>query len=111
LIFRPNGLSLPISQNPSKGLWRIGPKHDPKTSEISYSPDYQEIRDFNWPNIIDIALQTNEKDVVYDEDLIELVGELGNRYGTCRKIYRKLYVAQASTEAEIIGVIGGYTSH
>src|SRR5471032_2665032 len=39
--------------------------------------DYQEIRDFNWPNIIDIALQTNEKDVVYDEDLIELVGELG----------------------------------
>jgi hypothetical protein len=51
--------------------------YDPKTSEISYSPDYQEIRDFNWPNIIDIALQTNEKDVVYDEDLIELVGELG----------------------------------
>jgi hypothetical protein len=59
--------------------------YDPETSEFSYSPDYQKIQDFNWPNVIDIELQTNEIDVVYDEDLIELVSELGIDMAGVRK--------------------------
>jgi len=45
--------------------------------EITHSPDYKIINDDNWPNVVDIELQTNANDVVYEEDLVEIATELG----------------------------------